>query len=169
MFRHRQHCNALAVNRQTTCLLLLYRVVISIYTCQSLRVPPKLVVACVCVDDSGTVVAACDFSSALRVCLGGAGSEQSREDEEEKHLGGILRKERVGVFGCGVSVVGRCCFALLDCTIQGHWHLAPRTHVSDRIPCRSLGTIYLEKPYTSWYLGRTGMVATLKVSCDVCR
>ena len=56
-------------------LLLLRRVVVPVYTCQCLRVPPKLVVACVCVDDSGAVVASRDFGSAFWVGLGGAEGE----------------------------------------------------------------------------------------------
>lgn len=70
-------------------LLLFYRVIISIYTCQGLRVPPKLVVAGVCVDDRSAVVAPCDFGSALWVCLGGAESEKSCQDRDKEHHDGF--------------------------------------------------------------------------------
>ena len=74
-----------------TYLLLLYRVIVTIYTCQGLRIPPKLVVARVCVDDRGAVVAPCDFGGALWVCLGGAENEKTCQNGGKEHHGGFMR------------------------------------------------------------------------------
>jgi hypothetical protein len=59
-------------------LLLFYRIVVPIYASQGLRIPSKLVVACVCVDDSSAIIASCDFGSALWVCLSGTRGEKKR-------------------------------------------------------------------------------------------
>lgn len=78
-------------NRTQFYLLLLHCIVISIYACQGLRVPSKLVVARVCVDDSGAIIASRDFGSALWICLGGnRGDKRHQSGNNQLHDGFVM-------------------------------------------------------------------------------
>jgi hypothetical protein len=80
-------------NRTQFYLLLLHCIVISIYACQGLRVPSKLVVARVCVDDSGAIIASRDFGSALWICLGGnRGDKRHQSGDNQLHDGFVMIK-----------------------------------------------------------------------------
>jgi len=70
----------------TTYLFLLHRVIISIYTRQSLRVPSKFVVACIGVDNGCAIVGSGDLCGAFTICLSGGDSEKTQaKDLERSH------------------------------------------------------------------------------------
>jgi hypothetical protein len=70
----------------TTYLLRLNSIISSINARQGLRVPAKLVVACVGVYDGGAVVGARGFHCAFWVGLGGGEGEEEDGDEGESNM-----------------------------------------------------------------------------------
>lgn len=123
-------------------LLLLYRIVVSIYACQGLRIPSKLVVARVCVDDSGAIIASRNFCSALWVCLSGTRGKKRRQNGDKVlHDGIMLMKEMMKPNRAG-SVGRWYCFTLLEVANEAHWYLVERIHMSGRILSQMLGTLY---------------------------